>query len=154
MRLIISILLVPLVLASQTLCAVHVHFGMTVADLVDHASRPHFHVVTQHNHRHVHHDVDAHDGSPDDRSQSACPPMQDTPDHEFDAFGCPDLAFVDGKVDATSTLSILIAWMTVDFIPIAAQPADAMSATCPHQASSPCGSARIPLYVRNASYRC
>jgi len=80
--------------------------------------------------------------------------MQETPDHEVDAFGCPDLAFVDGRIDATSTLSILFTWVTVDFIPIAPQPADALPATCRHHANSLSANARIPLYVRNASYRC
>ena len=54
MRLLLPILLIPMVLASQSLCAVHMHIGTHSAELGTHAGTPHFHAEVGHGHSHPH----------------------------------------------------------------------------------------------------
>lgn len=90
-RRVVSLLLVPLVLASQGLCLAHTHLGTQVPAASGHAARPHFHVhdgVDHHQHHAGHgHNHDGADDREDELPVTAVAPIDD---HDADAVYCPE----------------------------------------------------------------
>lgn len=63
MHRLISALLIPLLLVSQSVCFVsHSHAGTSVSEPHGHAVRPHFHIGSAHHHHHVCRHCDASEG--------------------------------------------------------------------------------------------
>lgn len=88
-RRIVSLLLVPLLLANQGLAVAHSHHAADVAEPAGHGARPHFHVGghdhhnSAHNHEHVAVHAHSHRGhDPDETLPSAIVPLED---HDADA---------------------------------------------------------------------
>jgi hypothetical protein len=104
LRRILSLLLMPLVLASQGLVVAHSHQGNHVSEPAGHAARPHFHVGdnehhhhrgNSHSHKHQHgnrsdHHHHSQTGHPDDEGAVA-DGLMPTRSHDDDAVYLPDM---------------------------------------------------------------
>lgn len=79
-RCVLSLLLIPLVLASQSLCIPHTHLGMLVVEPEGHWLQPHFHVhrhrennLAKHSHRHFSHGHTHHHHSTNSTTRRVVP---------------------------------------------------------------------------------
>ncbi len=144
-----------MILASQSLCAVHTHAGTTEGP-TGKSSRPHFHVGSHHGHHHVAHHTHGNEsrGKQSGRPDVTWPPAQNDADHEIDVFHCTDVAtgpeYNAGFRHVSALQDFAVAGLTCE---LAGE--SACSGGPGTQNLLPLsGIARIPLYVRHSAYRC
>ena len=159
MRRIISLLLIPVLLASQWCVTAHTHADMNIVESIEHSARPHVHVHGVHDHHHG--SGHSHCNGPQDshkhstsEDQSSRFVANDSNDHDADAVYRPDsvttgMSF-EGRTDVpTSTvsavkhLSTLEIWDRAGIVVVNRQnlPPPFLGQTC-------------PLFLRNLSIRC
>lgn len=110
MHRVVSTLLIPLLLVSQSLISVpHSHAGTSVVEPQDHDARPHLHLGHSAHHHGEHH----HGG--DDGDQSSESPTDQLPDHESDAVYAGDIQLLnDGKVAKVAKAELATVCLTHD----------------------------------------
>ena len=103
MNLVISTILIPLLLVSQSLfCFAHSHTGTSVAEPKGHAARPHVHL--HHDHDHQHH------GHHEDGDKTPPSPVQHVPGHDSNAVYAGNIQLLhDGKVARVAAMAELAA---------------------------------------------
>ena len=148
MRFLFSILLIPMVLASQSLCAVHMHIGTHSAELGSHPGTPHFHAEAGHGHGGLH----SNGRETLDVPQSG---VEDFPDHNETAYYVSDSVSRDTNRLAHDKLAELLLvnivgheLSTLSLNSFSIANADGLRYCCLS------GNARIPLFLRDASIRC
>ena len=165
MRQILSLLLIPLVLASQGMVFAHSHHGMNLAESLEHAARPHVHVgggghhhhphTDQHSHEsasghHDHHPSGHHENDDDDYGTTDLVPLAS---HDDDAVYGPDAFSISlsGQSNALRlTQAIAPHWCVWNAIVPEAPRLNAASGYCQPPPSSLSGG---PLYLRTLSLR-
>lgn len=83
MRRILTLFVIPLVLAGQSNWLAHAHHGVSTIEPEAHSSRPHFHLHDGHTDHHHDHDVDV--DHHDDEDQPMHPGWQALADHDASA---------------------------------------------------------------------
>ena len=155
MRAIFSILLIPMVLASESLCAVHSHIGMNSGESEAHAASPHFHVDAGHGHAHSHDRIHSNGRcNGEESSEAALPAIEAIPDHNARAYYCPDSASSCGSRVAGRELTAWLALEVAQLPPTAPFDLAEMSTAARKLSLALCGIARIPLFLRDSSFRC
>ena len=152
MRLSLPILLIPMVLASQSLCAVHMHIGTHSAELGIHAGTPHFHAEAGHGHSHRH---DGFHSNGRETAEDPQPGVEEFPDHHEGAYYVPDSVSRDTNRLAHDKLAELLLvdlvgheLSTLSLSSFSIPNADGLRYCCLS------GIARVPLFLRDASIRC
>lgn len=153
MRRLVSSLLILMILASQGLCAMHVHVGSDRNHTDTHSGRPHVHSSNSHGHQHhahVHRDKNAHRPDPvsakltdasDPQSDSVPFYLPDPVNSQIGRSGCTELSeWLSSRLD-----------YTVDGITV-----QVVSQALDGRQISPCqwSTARTPLYLRSLVIRC
>lgn len=156
MRLFLPILLMPMVLASQSLCAVHMHIGTHSAELGSHAGAPHFHADAGHAQSHGHGGLHANvGGSGRETAKVSQPGIQEIPDQNVEAYYVSDSVSRDLDRLAQDRLAALL---LVKFIGHELSTLTVRSCLiCNADGERYCrlsGIARVPLFLRDASIRC
>ena len=153
MRRVLSLLLIPLLLASQGLCFVHTHQGTHTGEPDGHSSRPHFHVhgVAEHHHHHADHSH-RHDAG-DDHEEPAVPAIEPVADHDADAVYCSETVVIGTGRQSRSELTLkqLIAasfWQSPATLDIDPLNRGNLSVHPP-----PLCATRCPIYLRTLSIR-
>ena len=153
MRRLVSSLLILMILASQGLCALHVHVGLDRNHTDTHSGRPHVHSSNSHGHQHhghVHRDRNAHRPDPvaaaltnvsDPESDSVPFYLSDPVHSQISRSGCTELSeWLSGRL-AYAVDGIIVA--------VVSQAIDGRQ-MLPCQWST----ARTPLYLRSLVMRC
>lgn len=153
MRLILPILLIPMVLASQSLCALHTHIGRHSAELDGHGGNPHFHAV--HGHSHGHGGLHSNGGGSTDKTSEVHPSsLEEFPVQYTGAYYVPDSVSRGVNRPTFETLSELLVKVVSHRLPTLSLGAIQLpKADRPHQCR-PSDNARVPLFLRDASIRC
>lgn len=152
MRLFLPILLMSMVLANQSLCAVHMHIGTHSAELGSHAGVPHFHVEAGHGHSHGHGGLHANGGETSEFPQAG---IAGFPDHHIGAYYLSDSVSRDTSRLPEEKLAELLNFNDVDHEQ--ATLALGSCLICKPNGQNVCclsGIARVPLFLRDASMRC
>ncbi len=152
MRLLLPILLIPMVLASQSLCAVHMHIGTHSAELGSHSGTPHFHAEAGHGHSHCHGGLHS---NVSETAEDPQPGIEEFPDDHVGAYFVSDSVSRDTNRLAHDKLAELLLVNIVGH---------ELSSLSPGSFSIPnadglrycrlSGVARVPLFLRDASIRC
>ena len=153
MRLILPIILIPMVLASQSLCALHTHIGTHSAELDGHGGNPHFH--TGHGHSHSH--VALHSnggGSTDKTSKVHLSSLGEFPVQYTGAYYVPDSVIRDVNRLTFEMLSELLVKVVSHRLPTLSLGATQLPTADRQQQFRLSDMARVPLYLRDASIRC
>ena len=152
MRLLLPILLIPMVLASQSLCAVHMHIGTHSAELGSHAGTPHFHAEAGNGHSHSH---DSLHSNGSETAKDPQPGVEEFPDHNDGAYYVSDSVSRDTNRLAHDKLAeLLLANLighelsTLSLCSFSILNADDL------RYCRLSGIARVPLFLRDASIRC
>ena len=152
MRLFLPLLLMPMVLASQSLCAVHTHIGTNSAELGSHAGAPHFHADAGHGHSHSH---DSLHSNGSETAEDPQPGIEEFPDHHVGAYYVSDSVSRDTNRLAQDSLAELL---LIDFVGHELSTLTVGSCLiCNADGQRYCGLsgiARVPLFLRDASIRC
>ena len=151
MRLMLPILLIPMVLASQSLCAVHSHIGTPSAELDGHGGNLHFHADAGHGHSHSHHGLQPRGGESSEVPQSG---IEEFPDHNVVAYYVPDSLSRGDKRSAADTLSGLFGKLVGQTLPALSCVTFAIPKTDRPRPNRLSVNARVPLFLRDASIRC
>ena len=156
MRLFLPILLIPMVLASQSLCAVHMHIGTHSAELGSHDGAPHFHADARHGHSHDHGGLHANVGdSGRETAEVPQPGIEEFPDHHVGAYYVSDSVSRDTNRLAQDRLAELL---LVNFVGHELSPLTLGACLIRNSDGERyyrlSGIARVPLYLRDASIRC
>jgi len=151
MRLMLPILLIPMVLASQSLCAVHSYIGTHSAELDGHGGTPHFHADAGHGHSHSHHGLQPRGGDTSEVPQSG---IEEFPDHNVVAYYVPDSVSRGDKRLALEKLSGLHGKFVGQTLPSLLFLTFAIPKTDRPRPYRLCVNARVPLFLRDASIRC
>ena len=155
MRLILPILLIPMVLAGQSLCAVHSHMGTHSAELGRHAGNPHFHADAGFGHSHSNNGLHSNGGgSGDATSELPQSGIAGFPDQDAGAYYVPDSVSRGDKRLVLGKLSQLLGKLAGYTLP-----ALSLGIFAPPKADRPrrfrlSDNARVPLFLRDASIRC
>lgn len=153
MRLILPTLLIPMVLASQSLCAVHTHSGMHSADLGGHSAIPHFHVGAGHLHTHVRlHSTGGSLGA--ETAEVPQSGLEAIPDQNARAYYVPDSVSRADNRPASDRLSELLVKLVGRTLPTPSLRAFGIPNADRLSPDRLCGTARIPLFLRGESIRC
>ena len=152
MRLFLPILLIPMVLASQSLCAVHMHIGTHSAEFGSHAGAPHFHAEAGHGHGDSHANVG---GSGRETAEVHQLRIEEIPDQNVEAYYVSDSVSRDtNRLDQDSLTELLL----VNFVGHELSPltlgACLIGNADGQRICRVSGIARVPLYLRDASIRC
>ena len=143
MNCVISTILIPLLLVSQSLCAVpHSHAGGSIAEPVGHAVRPHVHL----------HGADHHHGHHENGDETPSSTGEQGPDHDSDAvYTGDDQLLHDGRVTKVAGDVLTGLYVVCD----KSEASIAMCRQC-MQFSSPSRMLRpkSALYVQLRSIRC
>lgn len=156
MRLFLTIFLMPMVLASQSLCAVHVHIGTHSAELGSHAGVPHFHAEAGHGHSHRHGGLHSKvGGSGRETANDPQPGIKEFPDDHVGAYYVSDSVSRDtNRLDQDRLAELLL----VKFVGHEMSRPALGSCLIPNEdGQRDCflsGIARVPLFLRDASIRC
>lgn len=153
-RRVVSLLLVPLVLASQGLCLAHTHLGTQAPAASGHAARPHFHVHDsgdhhQHHAGHGHH----HDGADDPEDELPVTSVAPIDDHDADAVYCPEAVVLSTGRHAKANLAAKlfgaapVVWMDHTLVVATLRLAHRWSQPPPFRDS------HCPIYLRTLSLR-
>ena len=152
MRLFLPLLLMPMVLASQSLCAVHMRIGTHSAELGSHARAPHFHADAGHGDSH------SHGGSHWNGHETTGVPqpgIEESPDQHVGAYYVSDSVSRDTNRLAQDSLAELL---LIDFVGHELSTLTVGSGLiCNADGQRYCGLsgiARVPLFLRDASIRC
>ena len=152
-RRIISLLLIPLLLAGQGLCVAHTHQGTHTGEPDGHSARPHFHVYGVAEHHHHQADHSHHHDADDDQEESAVPAIEPVADHDADAVYCSETVAIGAGRQSKSELTLkqLIA---VSFWQSPATPdIDPVNRGNSSGRPPPLCAARCPIYLRTLSLR-
>lgn len=155
MRLVLSILLIPLVLVAQSLCALHAHHGTHSTDAESHAGSPHFHATAGNHHSHGHSHGHSHDGSSIHETSDVSPSDFEQSQHQDgETYYVPDaVSQIGSRLDEHSALPVLANVMSPGSASIIADGALMLNvANQPNRRH--CVTARIPLFLRDVSIRC
>ncbi len=141
-----------MVLASQSLCAVHMHIGTHSAELGSHAGTPHFHAEAGHGHSHRH---DSLHSNGREIAKDPRPGIEECPDHHVGAYYVSDSVSRDTNRLAHDKLAELLLaniigheLTTLSLSSFSIPNADGLR-DCRLS-----GIARVPLFLRDASIRC
>lgn len=156
MRLFLPILLIPMVLASQSLCAVHMHIGTHSAELGSHAGAPHFHSEPGHGHSHSHGDVHSNvAGSGRETAEDPQPGIEEFPDHNLGAYYVSDSVSRDTNRLAQDKLAeLLLVNLSGDELSPFTLGCCLILNPAGQRYCRLSGIARVPLFLRDASIRC
>ena len=152
MRLFLPILLMPMVLASQSLCAVHMHSGTHSAELGSHAGTPHFHAEAGHGHSHC---LGGLHSNGRETTEVPQPGIEDFPEHHEGAYFVSDSVSRDTNRFAQDKLAKLL---LVNFVGHELSTVSLSSFSKPNAGGLRycrlSGIARVPLFLRDAPIRC
>lgn len=153
MRLILPILLIPMVLASQGLCALHTHIGTHSAELDGHGGTPHFHAG--HSHSHSHGGLHSNGGGSTANTSEVHPSnLEEFPVKYTGAYYVPDSLSRGVNRPTFEKLSELLVKVVIHRLPaISLDTVQLQKGDRPHQCR-PSDNARVPLFLRDASIRC
>ena len=152
MRFFLPILLMPMVLASQSLCALHMHIGTHSAELGSHAGAPHFHAEAGHGHSHRHGSLHSNEHETSGVPQ---PGIEESPDQHVGAYYVSDSVSRDLDRLAQDRLAELLLVNSVGHELSTLTVGSCLICNADGQHS--CflsGIARVPLFLRDASIRC
>ena len=152
MRLFLPILLIPMVLASQSLCAVHMHIGTHSAESGSHAGTPHFHAEAGHGHSHPHSGLHSNGR---ETAEDPQPGIEEFPDHHVGAY------YVSDSVSRDTNRLVhdkLVELLLVNIVGHELSTLSLSSFSIPNadglRYCRLSGIARVPLFLRDASIRC
>lgn len=155
MRLILPILLISMVLASQILCAVHTHSGIHSAELGGHSASPHFHVGAGPGHLHSHESLHSTGGSSgDETAEVPRSGIEAIPDQNAGTYYVPDSVSRGDNRPTSDKLSELLVKLVGRTLPTLSLGAFAIPNADRLSPDRLSGTARIPLYLRRESIRC
>ena len=150
MRRIVSLLLILLVLVSQSFCAVHSHAGTSVVEPKGHSARPHVHLHggKHHHGQHSHRDHDE-DGS---REESPTTPSEQGPvDHDSDALYISETQlFNDATWEKVAKSELSVACEFYD----ESSTIVGLRLCFRRNSPPPLSGLKCPLYLRTLSIRC
>ena len=153
MRRVLSLMLIPLVLAGQGLCFAHTHQGTHTGEPDGHSTRPHFHIhgVAEH-HRHQADHSHHHDAG-DDQEESAVSAIEPIADHDADAVYCTETVAIGANRQSKSELTVkqlisVLFWQSPAIVEISTVNRGNSSGRPP-----PLCAARCPIYLRTLSIR-
>ena len=154
MQRVVSAFLIPLVLASQGLCAAHSHAGESVLERLGHAGRPHIHLHNGDEHEHPHHTHDHdHSLSLDAAIESGAAVLHcgQNADHDSDAFYVSDAQlFKNARQTSLADIDLFIARSILDAPAFVAELRLCIGCGTPPPLRGPA----CPLYLRVRSIRC
>lgn len=155
MRLLVPILLIPMVLASQSLCAVHMHIGMHSTKLGSHAGTPHFHAEAGHGHSHHGGSHSNIGGSARETAEDPQPGFEEFPEHHVGAYYVSDSVIQDTNRLAHDKLAelLLVNMFDHELSTLTLSSFSVANADGPRYCPLS-GIARVPLFLRDASIRC
>lgn len=157
---IVSLLLIPLVLASQAFCAAHSHLGTAVVEPVGHANRPHVHIADSsghhrhHDSKHSHHHEDAdHHRADDPQDEPQATAFESPDDHDASAVYFP--ASVTARSDRQAKVELSAKqWTAVPLLSAIGLLEVAQARLASQQClPPPFLDSHCPLYLRNLSLR-
>ena len=155
MRLFLSILLIPLLLVAQSLCAVHAHQGTHSSDAESHAGSPHFHATAGNHHSRGHAHHHSHDGGSIHETSDVSPSQFEHPQRpDGETYYVPDtVSQLGSRIDEQKSLTVSASATTFDLSSLSLDSKRMLTAA--NQPNRPHGvTARIPLFLRDASIRC
>lgn len=163
MRRILSLLLIPLLLVSQSVCFGHSHRGSDVTEPAGHAARPHFHVHGKHPHSHEKHHHHSHDGqrhthhthrhADDAREAAVLPGIQPNDDHDEDAVYVSTSEMLGAGRSLSKQLS-LKKWFNAPQAWFETRAGGALNSPSVLWSQPPPIDPACPLYLRTLSLRC
>lgn len=146
MRRPLATLLIPLVLAGQSLSAPHSHAGKSVGEPEGHLARPHIHLDGG-KHHHGHHSHEHHDG---DELPATAPPHVPA-DHDSDAVYLPSTQLInDAKPTRVADADVPVACVIFDDAATTGGLRLWLGRGSPPQLVN----VKCPLYLRTLSIRC
>lgn len=152
MHLYLPILLIPMVLASHCLCAMHMHIGAHSADLGSHAGVPHFHAEVGDIHSHHHRGLKSNGH---ERSGISQPGIEVSPDQHEGAYYVSDSV---SRVTNRHTHNRLAELLLISSVGHELLTLSLSSFSKPNADGllffRVSGIARVPLFLRDASIRC
>lgn len=155
MRLILPILLIPMVLAGQSLCAVHSHIGMHSRELGGHGCFPHFHADAGHDHSHSHLGLHSNGGGTDDEpSERSRSGIDGIPEQNDGAYYVQDSVSRGDKRLIFDQLSGLLGKLVGYTLPTLLIGTFAIPKADRPRGDRLSDNARVPLFLRDASIRC
>jgi hypothetical protein len=149
-RRVISLLLIPLLLASQGLCFGHSHRGGSVVESEGHDARPHFHI---HGHRHHHHGGHHHHGAKHQSKADALKGFQPVDSHDDNAI------YLAATVMFSTMRNVAAQWLAKHWLDVPFAKVVAHEVVVSDQSGylwnqAPPIDSACPLYLRTHSLRC
>ncbi len=147
MRPILSSLLIPLVLISQSFCAAHSHAGTPVIEPEGHSARPHIHLHGGNHHHHSHGDHHRHDPG---ENPSSLPGEHVPLDHGSDAVYIAETQLFNDAKPAKVAKAEWIVYVVADEADAIAELHFYVESDLP----PPLRRLKCPIYLRTLSIRC
>ena len=161
MRRIMSLILIPVVIASQWCVMAHAHGHKGIVEPAGHSARPHFHVhgvhdhhhAGAHSHSHSHGPEHSHENSEAD-DQSPALISGDTSNHDADAVYCSNPGTPGMSRQSRTDEPITTASAVTHFLTLGIWDSSGMIVVNRQNLPPPFLGQTCPLFLRNLSIRC